>query len=143
MKKLIYFVMLNLAFVLLNSCSNDDSQENTNWAANFIGNLSASETCDATSVNPGNVSYNTIFTRVDNTTLSSKNLFGYGTSNVIEINVISANEIKINYTDVANRVFTGTGTKTNNKLTINYTCVFPNNQGTDTCTTVITYDTIE
>ena len=78
---------------------------------------------------------------VDATNLSTRNLFGYGTSNIIEIEVTGPDSITFNYTDTFNRVFVGSGALTDGVLTMNYTATFPNNQGMDTCVTTISYNT--
>ncbi|WP_407556673.1 hypothetical protein [Winogradskyella sp. 4-2091] len=138
MKKVVYLTLLSLSVLLINSCDKDS--EDKDWAENFVGSdLVETSACEGTNNNNAFL-FNVDIIKIDETTLSTRNLLGYGISNVVEIDVISANEISINYTDVANRVFTGTGTKVDNELTIDIEVDFPTpGLVNDICTTVITY----
>ena len=73
------------------------------------------------SVNEGVFVYNTAFKMLDATTLNTFNLFGYGSSNEISMNVTGPTTVEVNFTDVAGRIFKGTGTLTDDVLTINIT----------------------
>lgn len=136
MRKLFYLILLSI--ILIISCDKDDDNK-TDFTQNFVGtNLAVQETCQGN--NNGTFLYSIDITKEDETTLLTNNLFGYGTSNIVKLDVTSANEISINYTDVAGRIITGTGVKTDNELKIDVVIDFPT-QGlvNDTCTTVITY----
>ncbi len=112
------------------------------WASNFVAtDIEATDLCDQNSVNAGSFIYNLDISMEDATTLSTLNLFGYGSGNIIEIEVTGPDTIEIDFTDAANRVFVGSGTLTDGVLTINYTATFPNNGGMDTCVTTISYNT--
>lgn len=166
MKNLFYLALLFSAFIVI-SCDQDPCKDvvcgdegtclegvcdcntgwekdsaglcNVAWADKFVmNNISSSDSCTAGSVNAGVFVYNSAITKLSATTLSSANLFGYGTSNAIELDVTSSTDVSINYTDVGGRVFTGTGTKVGNVLTINTIVTIPN-RGMDTCVTVLTY----
>lgn len=113
---------------------------NTAWSTKFVGaNLSATDSCSAGSANAGVFVYATTITMDDATTLSTTNLFGYTATNVIKMDVTSSTEVSINYTDVAGRVFTGSGTKDGSMLTLDVIVDFPNSTVNDTCTTMIMY----
>ena len=113
---------------------------NVAWADKFVmNNIPTSDSCSAGSVNAGVFVYNSAIQKQDATTLRSFNLFGYGSSNVIDLDVTSSTDVSINYTDVAGRIFTGTGSKVGNVLTIEAMVTFPNNVSADTCVTVLTY----
>lgn len=146
------FFLLVSGFAIT-SCSSSDSEticdlgykkdSNNNcsipWSGNFVGaNLASQDIC--TGNDNGTFIYNTTITMDNPTTLSTRNLFGYTNSNIIKLKVISPTEISMDFTDASNRVFKGTGTKTGNKLTIDFTVDFPNNGLTSNiCSTVITY----
>lgn len=116
-----------------------DNLCNTPWAMKFVGsNLSATDSCYGGSQNVGVYVYATNITMTDATTLSSTNLFGYGSSNVIDVDVTSSNEVSINYTDVAGRIFSGSGMKSGNTLTMDVVVQFPGG-GADTCKTMVNY----
>ena len=137
MKKLVYLIVLSI--VLLASC-NKDSDDNMDFTENFVGvNVAARDTCYGH--NNGVFLYSVDIIKEDETTLLTNNLFGYGPFNVVKMDVINANEISINYTDIAGRIFTGTGIKTGNELMIDVVVDFPT-QGfvNDNCDTVITYE---
>ena len=167
MKNLFYLALLLSAFIVI-SCNQDPCKDvvcgdegtclegtcdcntgwekdsaglcNTAWADKFVGtNVASEDVCTAGSVNAGTFTYNTTVTKTNATTLSTTNLFGYGATNTINIDVTSSADVSINDTDVAGRVFTGTGTKVGNVLTIDAIVTFPNNGGADTCVTTLTY----
>lgn len=110
------------------------------WSADFVGvNLAAQDVCTPGSLNAGTFIYAADISATGPTTLSSSNLFGYGSSNTIPLTVTSATEVSVNYTDIGGRNFVGTGTKSGNTLTMDVVVSFSNNGGTDTCQTTITY----
>lgn len=110
---------------------------NIEWSAKFLGaNVAAQDTC--VGVNIGTFNYNMTLARKDEKTLTTNNLAGYGSTNVVDIDVTSSTNLSVNYTDVANRVFTGTGSISGNVITLDLIVDFPNNNMNDTCTTTIT-----
>lgn len=142
-----------LLLSIITSCNSDDSTLNCDfgyekdandkcsipWAQKFVRtNLASKDEC--TGKDNGTFIYNTTITLKNATTLSTSNLFGFTASNIIELNVISPTEVSFNYTDIAGRIFTGTGTKIGNELTLNFKVNFPTAGVLDNvCTTVITY----
>ncbi|MGH1338213.1 MAG: hypothetical protein ACRBFS_18970 [Aureispira sp.] len=111
------------------------------WATKFVGtNLPSTEACTAGSSNPGTFSYNTTIGMIDAITLSTQNLAGYGVNNNVDINIISPTDVSLNYTDVAGRRFTGSGSLSGNVLTIDYILYFPTaGTSNDTCQITIIY----
>jgi hypothetical protein len=167
MKNLFYLALLLSAFIVI-SCDQDPCKDvvcgnegtclegicdcnfgwekdsadlcNTPWSIKFVRPfIPSTDSCYGGSVNSGVFVYSTDINFVDATSLRTTNLFGYGSSNVIDVDVTSSTEISINHTDLAGRVFTGTGSKVGNVLTINAIVTFPNNGGADTCVTTLTY----
>ncbi|MGH1337938.1 MAG: hypothetical protein ACRBFS_17590 [Aureispira sp.] len=166
MKNLFYLALLFSAFIVI-SCDQDPCKDvvcgaegtciegscdcnfgyekdsadlcNTAWATKFVkANVPSQDTCYGN--NNGVFLYNTTVTMDDATTLSTSNLFGYTASNIIKMDVTSSTDISINYTDVAGRVFTGTGSKVGNVLTLDVIVDFPTaGVSNDTCVTTLTY----
>jgi hypothetical protein len=111
---------------------------NIEWSAKFLGaNLTTSDTCygdnGAISVLP----YNVTISRTSEMAISTTNLGDFGTSNVVKMDVNSSTSITINDTDVAGRLFTGSGSLSNNVLNIDYVVTYSDNTK-DTCMASIT-----
>ncbi len=139
MKKNILKVCILLAFIgyITVSCKDDDS---IIPAERFVGqNLAVKDSCSGN--NNGVFIYSIDIIKKNATTLTTHNLFGYGVSNVVELDVVNATEIAIDYKDVANRTFKGSGKKVGDELIIDVVVDFPT-EGLkdDTCHTVITYE---
>lgn len=110
---------------------------NVEWSAKFIkASAVAQDTC--VGVNVGTFNYNMGIARKSATALTTTNFAGYGAANIVEIDVTSSTNLSINYTDVANRVFTGTGSISSGVITLDVIVDFPSNPVSDTCTTTIT-----
>lgn len=110
---------------------------NIEWSAKFLGaNVAAQDVC--TGVNNGTFNYNMTISRGSENMLSTTNFAGYGASNVVNIDVTSSTNLSVNYTDVSNRVYTGSGSIANGVITMDVIVDFPNGGGSDTCVTTIT-----
>lgn len=110
---------------------------NTEWSAKFLGaNMVTADTCHGVNGN-FSVNYATTITRTSEVALSSTNLGGFGSTNVVSMDVTSSTNVSINHTDVAGRIFAGSGSLLNNILTIDYTVTYSDNT-VDNCTAMIT-----
>lgn len=114
---------------------------NNAWANKFVReNIQATDNCSAGSTNAGAFNYNTTIALENPTTLKSFNLFGYGSSNLIEIELTGSENLTIDFTDYAGRKFKGEGIKDGNLVTIDAIITFPNGGGADTCNTLLRYE---
>lgn len=110
---------------------------NIEWSAKFLGaNVATQDIC--TGLNVGTFNYNMTLARTSPTAISTTNFAGYGASNVVSLDVTSSNTLSVNYTDVSNRVFTGSGSIVNGVITMDVIVDFPNGTVNDTCVTTIT-----
>lgn len=111
---------------------------NTTWSAKFAAGPNA-PAADTVYGDNGSSSllYNMTVSVVDSVNLSTTNLGGFGSTNVVDMEATSSYDLLINDTDIAGRVFNGTGTINGNQITLNYTVTY-NDNTVDTCETVIT-----
>jgi len=110
---------------------------NTTWATKFATGSNAPATDTVYGDNGAFAqTYNMVITVTDSVNLSTTNLGGFGTSNVIDMEATSSYDLLINDTDVTGRVFNGTGRINSNQITLNYTISY-NDSTVDTCETVI------
>lgn len=110
---------------------------NIEWSAKFLGaNLTTSDTCYGDNGSFA-VSYATSITRTSEMAVSTTNLGGFGATNVVSMDVTSSTNVSINHTDVGGRLFTGTGSLSNNVLSVDYVVTYSDNTK-DTCAASIT-----
>jgi hypothetical protein len=111
---------------------------NVKWSTKFVGtNVAVADTCYGDN---GAFSANYNMTITNDTTatmLSTTNLGGFGATNVVDMVATSSTTVSINDTDVAQRLFTGTGTISGSTLSLNYVVTYSDNTK-DTCDAVIT-----
>lgn len=70
------------------------------------------------------VGYTMTITSIDEVSLSTTNLGGFGASNVVNMTLTASDSIKVDYTDVSNRYFDGNGYISNDLIYLNYRVVY-------------------
>ena len=107
------------------------------WVTKFLGtNMATQDTCYGDNGN-FSVEYNMSITKVSTNEVSTTNLGAFGGTNVVTMNVVSSNDLSINYTDVLGRVFSGNGSISDDVITIDYVVEY-SDQTRDTCIAIIT-----
>jgi len=107
------------------------------WSAKFLsstgaaGDYTASSSCFSGS-------YSGTFARVDATTIRINEFGGYSNTNFINATLTTSTTFTINFTDAANRKFTGTGTINGRVVTISVATDYQDGTPIENCTETLT-----
>ncbi len=117
-------------------CVCDDGYEigtsglcDTEWSAKFIGSYTGTDGCGGALTQPANI------TRISESKIRITNFGGF--ASYVDADVEGTDITITNYTDPANRKFTGSGEINGNTIIITYTVTYDDNT-TETCTMTIT-----
>ncbi len=109
-----------------------DGKCDVEWSNKFLKDYTGESSC-----NPGATYIGTI-SRVDASNIKINEFGGFSGPNFINATLDSEDTMVINYTDAANRKFTGTGTLAGSVLTINVTIDYNDGSTPEVCTDALT-----